>query len=311
MRIYLAGRYSRRAELAGYAAELRALGYEVTSRWLNGSHEGPGRDAAPTIAEQRQWAQEDLADVLAADTLVAFTEAPEQPRRLPGPDDTEKWRALPNSRLSYEVSSFGRVRNGDGEYLSGKKSKGYLRVQPNGRTGPAIPIHQLVAECFLGLPHPNHEVDHVDGHKDNNWVGNLEYVTHEENVRRAASKMRGGPHAGQHNGRAKLTDSDVAEIRSRVRAGESKAAVARDYSVSDTNVGMIARGEHWPVGDEGRSRGARHVEFGLALGTGKRLLVVGYRENIFHVLPAVEYYETWGQARAALVSEADWKGQCE
>lgn len=38
----------------------------------------------------------------------------------------------------------------------------------------------------------------------------------------------------------------------------------------------------------GGGKGGRHVEFGLALGLGKRLVVVGPREHIFHTLPQVE-----------------------
>ena len=38
------------------------------------------------------------------------------------------------------------------------------------------------------------------------------------------------------------------------------------------------------------ARGGRHVEFGLALAAGKRLCVVGPRENIFHHLPRVEVF---------------------
>jgi nucleoside 2-deoxyribosyltransferase len=34
-------------------------------------------------------------------------------------------------------------------------------------------------------------------------------------------------------------------------------------------------------------RGGRHVEFGIALALGKRIIVVGERENIFHHLPQV------------------------
>lgn len=41
------------------------------------------------------------------------------------------------------------------------------------------------------------------------------------------------------------------------------------------------------------SRGGRHVEFGGALMAGKRTVVVGHRENVFHCLPEVEFYPTW------------------
>lgn len=50
----------------------------------------------------------------------------------------------------------------------------------------------------------------------------------------------------------------------------------------------------------GRARGGRHVEFGAALAMGKRLIVVGFRENVFHYLPHVEYVATWEDAKALL-----------
>ena len=40
------------------------------------------------------------------------------------------------------------------------------------------------------------------------------------------------------------------------------------------------------------SGGGRHVEFGYALAKGKRLVVIGYRENVFHHWPTVEIYPT-------------------
>jgi hypothetical protein len=39
---------------------------------------------------------------------------------------------------------------------------------------------------------------------------------------------------------------------------------------------------------DGGGKGGRHIEFGMAHALGKRLIVVGPRENIFHTLPAVE-----------------------
>lgn len=48
------------------------------------------------------------------------------------------------------------------------------------------------------------------------------------------------------------------------------------------------------------SRGGRHVEFGMALALGKRLIVVGPRENVFHCLPEVEVYRSWDEAKEQL-----------
>ena len=50
-------------------------------------------------------------------------------------------------------------------------------------------------------------------------------------------------------------------------------------------------------------RGGRHVEFGYALALGKRVIVVDYRENIFHWLPQVEFYSSWPDALHKLLTE--------
>ena len=38
------------------------------------------------------------------------------------------------------------------------------------------------------------------------------------------------------------------------------------------------------------------LEFGVALGLGKRVIVVGERENLFHRLEAVEVVPSWDDA---------------
>lgn len=53
------------------------------------------------------------------------------------------------------------------------------------------------------------------------------------------------------------------------------------------------------------SRGGRHVEHGLALASDtQRIIVIGHRENIFHWLPQVEFYDTWDECLRVLSSEA-------
>jgi len=71
--VYLAARYSRRAELAGYAEELRSRGITVRADWLRGEHE-----ALDGIQDARQatWAAIDRADIDACGMFIAFTEHP-------------------------------------------------------------------------------------------------------------------------------------------------------------------------------------------------------------------------------------------
>lgn len=64
-KIYIAGRYGRRAELFEYAKKIEELGHVVTANWLRGNEVGQ------CWAEN---AQMDLDDVLRADLLILFIE---------------------------------------------------------------------------------------------------------------------------------------------------------------------------------------------------------------------------------------------
>lgn len=52
----------------------------------------------------------------------------------------------------------------------------------------------------------------------------------------------------------------------------------------------------------GHSRGGRHVEFGIALGVGIRIIAVGPHENIFFWLPQIQHFETWEEALQHITS---------
>ena len=56
------------------------------------------------------------------------------------------------------------------------------------------------------------------------------------------------------------------------------------------------------------SRGGRHVEFGYAMGRGKRLIIIGPRETVFHHAPNVEHFDTWNACAAALLETVEDTG---
>lgn len=77
IRVYLAARYGRRVELAGYREALRAFGFEVTSRWLDGYDALDGSAQGREVDRQR-FARQDLKDVMRADWVINFTELPRE-----------------------------------------------------------------------------------------------------------------------------------------------------------------------------------------------------------------------------------------
>lgn len=73
-RIYIAGRYARRAEFKQYAERLITQGHAITSSWLEGP---PNRtDAMDDLnhAKRRSVAKRDLEDVAKANLFIGFTQ---------------------------------------------------------------------------------------------------------------------------------------------------------------------------------------------------------------------------------------------
>ena len=118
----------------------------------------------------------------------------------------EVWKDIKGYEGYYQISSYGRVKSlerdifkKNGEFKRRKKENikipktstdGYyditLSVNGNDKT---YHIHRLVAEAFIEKPDRDEklEVNHKDCNRKNNYFENLEWVTHDENVKYAAS----------------------------------------------------------------------------------------------------------------------------
>lgn len=107
----------------------------------------------------------------------------------------EIWKDIPNYENYYEVSNYGKIRrikyydNGNKKerklpyYLTQRIEKdGYLRVAltKHNKTKYYF-VHRLVASAFLKQDKTRNVVNHKDGNKENNFVGNLEWCTIQEN----------------------------------------------------------------------------------------------------------------------------------
>lgn len=161
----------------------------------------------------------------------------------------EEWRfCLPN----YEVSNLGNVRRSTAgrKTYAGRIMKrlmmkiGYYSVSPtvDGVNVPSY-VHHLVAIAFIGPRPAGAEVNHKDGNKTNNDAGNLEYVTHAQNM--AHASIAGLLVRGERHGSSKLKNQDIAAIKESRMAGMSYSAVAKKHGISISHSWQIVNGNSW------------------------------------------------------------------
>lgn len=160
--------------------------------------------------------------------------------------DGEIWRDIRGYIGSYQISNFGRTKSffkDKAKILKPFVDKdGYLQVTL-GRNNK-FKIHRLVARAFI----PNHEdkpqINHIDGNKMNNYVGNPEWNTSTENNRHAVKF--GLMKSGEDFPDAKLTNEQVAWCRRVHIYGDREFgtnALARKLGVSSSAMYLLLKGK--------------------------------------------------------------------
>lgn len=167
----------------------------------------------------------------------------------------EKWLPVPGFDGYYEVSDMGRFRR----VMPGRGAQAMRSVSVGRRSAKGYAVvelcradkkerffaHQLVARAFLGGPPTAHHcVNHIDAIKTNNAVSNLEWVTRAENNAHAAELGLLRPRRGVANGRAKLTERNVMEIRA-LKGRATQREIAKTFGVTRTIVQRIHQGKAW------------------------------------------------------------------
>lgn len=178
----------------------------------------------------------------------------------------EIWMPIPGYGEKYSASSFGRIRSERQVVMHCPKgiwmerviqarvlktssdAHGYKRTNLtlNKISRPWL-VHRLIAMTFLPNPISLPCVNHIDACKFNNRIENLEWVTHAENMAHAARLgiMASNSGPGMESPAAKLTDSDVIEIKRRLSLGHRAGSISMDYPVSESAIREIKAGRSW------------------------------------------------------------------
>jgi hypothetical protein len=171
-----------------------------------------------------------------------------------------KWKPVPGLEESYEVSDRGQVRSldriirystGQMVFYSGKElkpqkapSRKYWSISLDGKNRD---LHVLILTTFRGERPEGMEGCHNDGNRNHNWLSNLRWDTHPNNLRdRTKHGYKGQTKTvGTLHPLAKLTSEQVREIRRRyVKGRVSQTFLANEYGVSQRAVSSIVLGKH-------------------------------------------------------------------
>ena len=107
----------------------------------------------------------------------------------------------------------------------------------------ALKAHRLIWWLFKGPIPAGLEINHKNGDKLDNRIGNLELMTHAENVQHSYDEL--GRARGEDHYKAKLCEEDVKKIRELQLTGYTKCELAKMFGVTQTNIWFIINRKSW------------------------------------------------------------------
>ena len=137
------------------------------------------------------------------------------------------------------VDSWGRERTIKEKILANRlDGKGYCEVIFKGKP---IKVHRLVGLMFIPILENKPQINHIDGDKTNNYVGNLEWCDNSENQLHAyrIGLNKPSPHAGRKNRPVAQIDLKTKEI---INTFSSLAEAGRQLKLNQYNIRTVCLG---------------------------------------------------------------------
>lgn len=163
----------------------------------------------------------------------------------------ELWAGVVGYEDWYQVSTYGRLRRTD---------TGRVRKTPIGSHGYpqsllslgsrqnqiSRKVHRMLAETFIPNPESKPQVNHINSDREDNWVGNLEWVTEEENNIHARDSGRTS--VGESSDWSKISEEDVIFIRTHFIPRDSMYSgimLAKMFDLKPASISCIVHRKCW------------------------------------------------------------------
>lgn len=134
------------------------------------------------------------------------------------------------------------VKHGCWEWLGPRQASGHGYWTKNGLRDKA---HRWSYRLHFGEPPPGKFICHTCDNPSCVNPGHLYAGTHLENMRDMRERGRAARPIGEKHPGARLTESDVAAIRSLHGAGETQRSLAKRFGVAPSTISMAVRGANW------------------------------------------------------------------
>lgn len=168
----------------------------------------------------------------------------------------EQWKDIPGHEGRYQASDLGRIKSLPNrrrfteiilkQQFNKKCQRFYVTLTTTdefGHSQAQYQVHRLILLTFKGPCPVDMEGCHDDGVGTNNRISNLRWDTKKANE--ADKVTHGTSNAGARNGKARVTETQVREIRTRLKAGESEESIAMDYPLTKHGVKQIRLNQTW------------------------------------------------------------------